>query len=495
MLVLAVDDNAENLYLMKTLLGGHGYQVETGRNGIEALEKLRGDKFDLIVSDIMMPLMDGFQLCMICKTDASLHIIPFIFYTATFIEKKDEELAFMLGADQFIRKPADPDEFIKIVSNTLKKINTTTPARQKRVDVETDTLKFYIQRLSTKLDKKVAQLGTEIQEREKVEKQLHMSEEKYRKLIENANEAIAVTQDGVFKYVNPKLQEMSGYSMDELLKLPVEQFISPEDRGFVISRHLRRLEKDKFEDIYPFRAIDKAGEIKWVELKTVWIEWEGQPATLDMMQDITVRKQAEDDLIQSYADLAKTLDGALNAMAKMVEMKDPYTSGHQIRAAELAVAIARSLGLTEARTSEIKVAAGIHDIGKIYVPSDILSKPGKLSELEYEIVKTHARHGYDILKNIDFSWPIAEIVLQHHERLDGSGYPDALTGDKIRLESKVLAVVDVVEAMASHRPYRPSLSIEKALEEISKYRGIKYDAAVVDACLKVIKQDGFQFSS
>ena len=315
MLVLAVDDNAENLYLMKTLLGGHGYAVETGRNGIEALEKLRADNFDLIISDIMMPLVDGFQLCMICKTDASLHRIPFIFYTATFVEKKDEELAYMLGADQFIRKPADPDEFVKAIEDTLKKVEKIAPARQKRVDVETDTLKFYIQRLSAKLDKKVIQLENEVLEREKIEKQLHASEEKYRRLIENANEAIAVTQDGHFKYVNPKLQEISGYSRDELLTLPIEQFIGPEDREFVLARHMRRIKGDKFEDTYPFRALDKAGKTRWVELKTVWIEWDGKPATLDLMQDISVRKMAEDALAQSYGAMAKTLDGALNAMA------------------------------------------------------------------------------------------------------------------------------------------------------------------------------------
>jgi PAS domain S-box-containing protein len=492
--VLAVDDNAENLYLMRAMLNGHGYQVETGKNGIEALEKLRADKFDLIISDIMMPLMDGFQLCMVCKTDSDLHRIPFIFYTATYIEKKDEELAYMLGADQFIRKPADPDAFMKVISNSLKKVEADSSDNSKRVDVEPDTLKFFVQRLSAKLEKKVAQLEREIQEREKAEKLLLKSEEKYRKLIENANEAIAVTQGGMFKYVNPKLQQISGYSIDELLALHVDRFIFPEDRAFVITRNLRRLKGEKFEDIYPFRAVDKAGQIKWIELKTVLIEWEGKPATLDMMQDITVRKQAEDDLVTSYTALAKTLDGAIKAMAKMVEMKDPYTAGHQTRVAELAVALARAMGLPETKINEIKVAAGIHDIGKIYVPSDILSKPGKLTALEYEIVKTHAQGGYEILKNIDFNWPIDEIVLQHHERLDGSGYPGALTGENIRPEAKLLAVADVVEAMASHRPYRPALAIELALEEISKYRGIKYDTAVVDACLKVINEDSFKFS-
>ena len=493
-MVLAVDDNADNLYLMSTLLNGHGYQVEKGRNGIEALEKLRSNKIDLIISDIMMPLMDGFQLCMICKTDNYLHRIPFIFYTATYVEKKDEELAYMLGADKFIRKPADPDELIKIISDILKTTETSRQDMSKHVEVEPDTLKFYIQRLATKLEKKVAQVEKEVLEREKAENLLLVSEEKYRKLVETANEAIAVTQDGFFKYVNPKLLQMAGYLADELMRLPVEQFIYQDDRELVATRDMRRLKGEQFEDIYTFRIVDRVGNIKWIELKTVLISWEGKPATMDMMQDITGRKEAEDELVTSYTALAKTLDGAINALAKMVEMKDPYTAGHQTRVVELAVAIAKSMDLTETTINQIKIAAGIHDIGKIYVPSDILSKPGKLTALEYEIVKTHAQGSYDILKNIDFNWPIAEIVLQHHERLDGSGYPGALTGDNIRSESRLLAVADVVEAMASHRPYRPSLEIEHALEEILKNRGIKYDAVVVDACLKVIKEDGFKFS-
>lgn len=494
MTILAIDDNAENLYLMKTMLNGNGHQVETCKNGIEALEKLRTDKYDAIITDIMMPLMDGFQLCMICKSDALLHRIPFIFYTATFIEKKDEDLAYMLGADQFIRKPAEPEYFMKVISDTLKRMEQNNADQVKLVEMEPDTLKFYIQRLAAKLDKKVSQLGKAVLEREKAEKSQLLTEEKFQKLIENANEAIAVTQDGAFKYVNPKIQQTTGYSVDEFMRLPVEQFIYPDDRELVMNRDMRRLKGEQLEDIYTFRVVDKLGNIIWVELKTALIEWEGRPATLDMMQDITVRKQAEDKLRESYVATGKMLVGAINAMAKMVEMKDPYTSGHQMRVAQLVTAIARVMGLDELTIYQIAVAASIHDIGKIYVPSDVLSRPGKLNLLEYEIIKTHTRGSYEILKNIDFNWPVAEIVLQHHERLDGSGYPDALKGEEIRFESRLLAVADVVEAMISHRPYRASLDIEEALDEISVNRGLKYDTTVVDACIKVMKEDRFSFS-
>ena len=180
-------------------------------------------------------------------------------------------------------------------------------------------------------------------------------------------------------------------------------------------------------------------------------------------------------------------------MAFALEMRDPYTAGHQQRVADLACAIANEMGLSEKQTNGIRTAAMIHDIGKICIPAQILSKPGKLNEIEFSLVKAHPGIGYDILKNIEFPWPIAQMVLQHHERIDGSGYPSGLAGSEILLEARILAVADVVEAMASHRPYRPALGLDKALEEISKNRGVLYDPEVTDACLKVFRKKGFEF--
>jgi putative nucleotidyltransferase with HDIG domain len=179
-------------------------------------------------------------------------------------------------------------------------------------------------------------------------------------------------------------------------------------------------------------------------------------------------------------------------MGAIVEMKDPYTAGHQLQVARLAAAIAQEMGLPESQVNIIRTTAAIHDIGKIYIPSDILAKPGKLGILEVSIIRTHAQGSYDILKNIDFGGPVAQIALQHHERQDGSGYPHGLKGDETMIEAKILAVSDVVEAMSSHRPYRPSLGIDKALEEIRQNRGTHYDPDVVDACLKIFSVDGFK---
>jgi putative nucleotidyltransferase with HDIG domain len=183
----------------------------------------------------------------------------------------------------------------------------------------------------------------------------------------------------------------------------------------------------------------------------------------------------------------------VETMAGLVEARDPYTAGHQQRVTYLACAIAAEMGLDPDRLQGLRVACFLHDIGKIVVPADILSKPGKISEMEFNIIKAHPQVGIDILKKIHFPWPVAQIVFQHHERLDGSGYPAGLKGEEILLESRILAVADVVEAMASHRPYRAALGIDKALEEISGMKGVLYDPEVVDACLKLFTGKGFKF--
>jgi HD-GYP domain-containing protein (c-di-GMP phosphodiesterase class II) len=211
------------------------------------------------------------------------------------------------------------------------------------------------------------------------------------------------------------------------------------------------------------------------------------------VQNLAERKRAERELQQSLNKLQVTLEGTIHALASAVEMRDPYTAGHQRGVTRLACAIANEMGLPEEQIEGIRMAGLIHDIGKINVPAEILSKPSALNGLEFGLIKTHPQVGCDILNGaIEFPWPIAQIVLQHHERMDGSGYPVGLSGEEIILEARILAVADVVEAMASHRPYRPARGMDQALEEISQNRGILYDPEVVAACLRLFTEKGFK---
>jgi putative nucleotidyltransferase with HDIG domain len=189
--------------------------------------------------------------------------------------------------------------------------------------------------------------------------------------------------------------------------------------------------------------------------------------------------------------LRQSLEQSIQTIASTVEARDPYTAGHQVRVAQLATAIAREMGLPEEQVNGIQLAAIVHDLGKIHIPAEILARPGKISDIEFSLIKTHPQAGYDILKDVKFPWPIAEMVLQHHEKLDGSGYPRGLKGGQIILESRILTVADVVEAMSSHRPYRPALGIDAALDEVTRKRGAHYDPQVVDACIKLFKEKNY----
>lgn len=207
----------------------------------------------------------------------------------------------------------------------------------------------------------------------------------------------------------------------------------------------------------------------------------------------TYRHDLEQMVEERTDKLKRALDGIIQAMTRTVEARDPYTAGHQRRVAELAVAIAKEMKLTTRQIEGILMAGMIHDLGKISVPAELLSKPSRLTDIEFALIKQHSRSGFDIVADIEFPWAIAKMVLQHHEKINGSGYPQGLTGDDILIEARILCVADVVEAMASHRPYRPALGIDNALAEISKNRGILYDSGVVDACQRVFTDGLFAF--
>lgn len=265
--------------------------------------------------------------------------------------------------------------------------------------------------------------------------------------------------------------------------------------------------KEQVDKVWADLLADRGGERSTNENVTrdgrqIFCEWyntslindEGRViGVASLAQNVTERKLAEENMREGLAKLRTTLKASIDSLASAIEMRDPYTAGHQERVTRLARAIAQEMGLAEERVEAIEIAGIIHDIGKLYVPAEILSKPTKLSDLEYSMIKMHAQVGYTILSKIDFPWPIAQIVQQHHEAINGSGYPQGLTGKDILLEAKILCVADVVEAMSSHRPYRPALGIQAALDEISQKRGILYDREVVDACLQLFREKYFKF--
>jgi putative nucleotidyltransferase with HDIG domain/PAS domain S-box-containing protein len=213
-----------------------------------------------------------------------------------------------------------------------------------------------------------------------------------------------------------------------------------------------------------------------------------------LIADITQIKQGEEKLRKSYGKLQRTLEETVSALAATAESRDPYIAGHQKRVAQLACTIAREMGLPEDQIKALRISGQLHDIGKISVPAEILSRPGKINDNEFDLIKAHPEVGYNIVKEIHFPCAVAEAVIQHHERLDGSGYPKGLAGLEIALEARILGVADVVEAMASHRPYRPALGIDAALDEITKNKGILYDPQVVDACVRVFTEKGFKLN-
>jgi len=334
----------------------------------------------------------------------------------------------------------------------------------------------------------ISLMGTvqDITARKQVEAALAESELKYRQVVENATEAIFVARHKSILFANPATSAMIGYSTEEILARPFVDFIHPDDLDMVLERYYARVKGEESPTLSVIRVVRKDGQVRWVELSTVLIDWQGEPATLNLASDITESREASDRL-------RKSLEGTIKAVALTTEMRDPYTAGHQERVTRLACAMARKMGLSEETVEGLRVAGLLHDVGKASVPAEILSKPSPLTPAEFDLVKTHSQTGYDILERIRFPWPVAEIVREHHERLDGSGYPRGLKGEAISQEAKILAVADVVEAMASHRPYRPALGVDKALEDVEREAGVLYDPEVVKACLALF-QEGYALS-
>jgi PAS domain S-box-containing protein len=317
------------------------------------------------------------------------------------------------------------------------------------------------------------------------------AEEKLRAIVEQSITGIYIIEDGRFSYANPRMAEILGYAAGELVGVPVPEVIAPEDRDLVAENNRRRMAGEVDSVQYEFRARRKDGNVIDVGVHGSVAHIRGKRVIVGVAQDITERRRAQRRHDEYLRRLEGAMRGAVGALSRMVDLRDPYTAGHERRVAALACAIGRDLGLTEDMLRALDIAGQVHDIGKISVPSEILSKPTRLSAAEFELVKMHAPHGFDILNVIEFPWPVAAMARQHHERMDGSGYPGRLRNGQIVPEARILAVADVIEAMSSHRPYRASLGIGPALDEIEGGAGRLYDADVAAAALRLFRDKGY----
>ncbi len=440
--ILVVEDESLVARDIQNMLKGLGYEVTAVvTSGELALEKAAADPPDIVLMDIVLKgEIDGITAAEKLWEE---HGIPVIYLTA-YADELTFQRAKATSPFGYLLKPFEERELQTTVEMAL-----------------------YKSRMEMKLREREQWLST---------------------VLRSIGDGIITTdRQGEVTFMNPLAERLTGWPQEESLHQSIDTVfsLSPEEAH---------------------RAVKAAGNPGTASLEGLLRARDGREVPVErtlapiagnlkqgagqvlVFRDITRRKQAELELKASWDRLHRALEGTILAMSVTVEMRDPYTAGHQRRVSLLAAAIAQEMKLDPTRIEGLRMAGDIHDIGKIYVPAEILSKPGKLTDIEYSIIRTHSQVGYDILKNIEFPWPIAQIVFQHHEREDGSGYPSGLKGDAILLEAKILIVADVVEAMSSHRPYRPAHGIERALQEIETGKGRLFDPSVVDACLRLFRE-------
>jgi len=341
-------------------------------------------------------------------------------------------------------------------------------------------------------DRKQLEANLRKARRDHADKSLHTAEDQFKKLADQSITGMYIIQKGRFSYVNARFAEIFGYaSPTDIIGRDGRHFVAVKDRELV-AKHLRETSEGKLTGTdCCFTGLRKDGTTTEVGVHGTAASYRRQPAVVGLLQDISEKKRAEDAIRRYIMQLEDAFMRTVEVAMTLSEMRDPYTTGHERRVAEIAVAIGSALGFDAHRAKGLRVAGDLHDIGKITIPTEILAKPTRLTPAEYELMKGHPGASFDVLKSVEFPWPVAQVALQHHERLDGSGYPQGLRGDDILLEARIMAVADVVEAMSSHRPYRPGLGIERALTEIERGRGLLYDPTVVDACLKLFREQKY----
>ena len=466
--ILIVDDESDNIAILSELLKGK-YNLKACTSGTKALEICNNEnRPDLILLDIMMPEINGLMVCKALKSNPLTEHIPIIFISAL-DALGDRVKGFDLGGVDYITKPIESKE-------TLARVHTHMQLHHLQINSEA-----LVAERTSDLQKTNEQLQHSYHRLEWAEKIGHLGNWEWNVA---TNEMFLSDEAFLILGVEPKSRKLDH---DEYM-----QHIHPEDRDNVDRAVSRALSGDSQDYISEHRIVQNNDTRCVYEQGRVNRDEAGNPISLvATVLDITERKLAQEKEHQDALMMHKMMLQTIQAIGTTVEKRDPYTAGHQQRVADLAVAIAQEMNLDSLTVEGIRLGALIHDIGKIYLPAEILSRPGILTDLEFEMIKTHSNVGFDIIKNINFPWPVANMILQHHERLDGSGYPQGLKADDIILEAKIISVADVVEAMASHRPYRASPGLDVALKEIQQGSGIRYDAEVVRCCVLLFSERSY----
>jgi len=455
---LILEDNPKDAELEAKQIQRDGFKVNwhIASSKQEFIDELKKEKPDIILADYSLPSFNGMSAL---KIKQQIYLdVPFIMISG----KEDADFAIQCikaGATDYIHK--DRSYLLgPIIRRALQE------------------LQIY-------------------QDRIKAEKALKESEQQYRVLAETAQDLILIIDlEGNIIYANEAGAYYLGYSREMMTGMNINYFLPPNFLSVETKHREEKIHlKGNNNHAFELNLVDNENRIIPYEVSSSpFIKDKEVMGVLYIARNISKRKEAESKLRNSMNQIKKTMNATIMTMAKVVETRDPYTAGHQRNVSRLATLIAREMGLSSNEIEGIRVASLLHDIGKLDIPSDLLSKPRRLTDVEFNLIKSHPQIGYDILKNIDFPWPVSQLILQHHERLDGSGYPGGLIGKEIQLGAKIIAVADVVEAMSSHRPYRPALGLEKALQEIQDYSGILYDKEVVKNCIYLIKEKEHQVS-
>ncbi len=463
--VLIVDDDTFLRESIATYLEDSDFEVAEAENGRVGLEKFRAEQPDIVLLDLRMPEMDGLELLPLLVEENSETPVIIVSGMGTM---QDSIEALRLGAWDYITKPIHDMAFLEhAINRSLERANMMVRLRQYQENLES----------------LVTERTTELRQQHALLQSLINSIPEL--IFYKSKESIYLGCNRAFEeYTGKKEEELLGKSDHDLFPEETAHFYREKDQQMLTSGEARV--NEEWLD-YP-----DGRHILVETLKTPFYGPDGDLlGMLGVSRDITERMRAEEERKQHAEQLERSLVQTIQAVAVAMEKRDPYTAGHQQRVALVAEKIAHEMALSDDVIEGLRLGAMIHDIGKIYVPAEILTRPGKITETEFEIIKTHSQVGWEIMKDIDFPWPVAEMILQHHERLDGSGYPNGIKGDEIILEARIISVADVIEAMASHRPYRAGLGIEIAMEEIKGRSGELYDPEVVKAATSLFEDKGF----